>query len=130
MASYILVCSTGGLLKGLSSNHTADISPQNVVTAAGDEIIFKNLEEQESQDPSTPIMNAGVPVYRSRAAIVELSGIPILTDFGQMRSAEPMNTDWWMSDPYRAPEVLLKLAWAFPVDVWSVGVMVSREAKF
>ncbi|OQV11245.1 Protein kinase domain-containing protein [Cladophialophora immunda] len=28
-----------------------------------------------------------------------------------------------MSDLYRAPEVLLKLPWAFPVDVWSVGVM-------
>ncbi|OAL34541.1 hypothetical protein AYO20_06171 [Fonsecaea nubica] len=101
--------------------HT-DISPQNVLTAVGDEIIFKDIEDQESQDPSTPIMNDGVPVYRSRA-MVELSGIPILTDFGQMRLAEPMNNDWWMSDPYRAPEVLLKLPWAFPVDVWSVGIM-------
>ncbi len=75
-------------------------------------------------------MKDGVPLYRSRAAMVELSGIPILTDFGQMRLAEPMNNDWWMSDSYRAPEVLLKLPWAFPVDVWSVGVMVSRKAKY
>lgn len=62
--------------------------------------------------------------------MVELSGIPILTDFGQMRLAEPINNDWWMSDSYRAPEVLLKLPWGFPVDVWSVGVMVSRKVKF
>jgi serine/threonine-protein kinase SRPK3 len=121
---------SGWFAKRLSSNYTADISPQNVLTAAGDEIIFKDIEDQESQDPSTPIMNDGVPVYRSRATMVELSGIPILTDFGQMRLAEPMNNDWWMPDSYRAPEVLLKLPWAFPVDVWSVGVMVSRKAKF
>ncbi|EXJ83982.1 CMGC/SRPK protein kinase [Capronia epimyces CBS 606.96] len=105
--------------------HT-DISPQNVLTAASDEIIFKNIEEQESQDPGTPIMNDGVPIYRSRSSIVELSGIPILTDFGQMRLADPMSNDWWMPDLYRAPEVLLKLPWAFPVDVWSVGVMTLK----
>ena len=121
---------SGWFTKRLSSNYTADISPQNVLTAAVDESVFKDIEDQESQDPSTPIMNDGVPVYRSRAAMVELSGIPILTDFGQMRFAEPMNNDWWMPDSYRAPEVLLKLPWAFPVDVWSVGVMVSRKAKF
>ena len=130
MASYILVCSAGGPRKCCFLTVTADISPQNVLTAAEDEIIFKDIEDQESQDPSTPIMKDGVPLYRSRAAMVELSGIPILTDFGQMRLAEPMNNDWWMSDSYRAPEVLLKLPWAFPVDVWSVGVMVSRKAKY
>ena len=117
-------------VEGRSSNSAIDISPQNVLTAAGDGGIFKYIEEQESQDPSTPIMYDGVALHRSWPAITEVSGHPIVTDFGKMRLAEPMNTDWCMPDIYRAPEVLLKLPWYFPVDIWSVGVMVSREAKF
>ncbi|OJJ87940.1 uncharacterized protein ASPGLDRAFT_55214 [Aspergillus glaucus CBS 516.65] len=55
--------------------------------------------------------------------MLELSGIPILTDFGQMRPLEPGNRDWWMPGLYRASEVLLNLPWGFPVDIWSIGVM-------
>lgn len=58
--------------------------------------------------------------------MLELSGHPILIDFGQMRLVQDrMNQDWWMSDLYRAPEVLLQLPWGYSVDLWSIGVMVS-----
>lgn len=58
--------------------------------------------------------------------MLELSGHPWLTNFGQMRVVEGrINQDWWMSDLYRAPEVLLQLPWGYPVDIWSIGVMVS-----
>lgn len=103
--------------------HT-DISPQNVLAEIEDDISLKDVEEQESQDLSIPVISHGGPVYQSRAAMLELSGIPILTDFGQMRPSEPGNRDWWMSDLYRAPEVLLKLLWGFPVDIWSIGIMI------
>ncbi|KAE8353518.1 protein kinase [Aspergillus coremiiformis] len=102
--------------------HT-DISPQNILTEIEDETSLKDIEEQESLDPSIPHINDGVPVYRSRSTMLQLSGVPMLTDFGQMRLEQPGNRDWWMSDLYRAPEILLKLPWSFPVDVWSVGVM-------
>lgn len=97
-----------------------DISPQNVLT---------EIVDEESQDPSTPVISNGVPVYQSRSTMLELSGIPILTDFGQMRFAEPGNCDWWMSDLYRAPEVFLGLPWGYPVDMWSIGVMVRDELE-
>jgi serine/threonine-protein kinase SRPK3 len=74
-------------------------------------------------------MSSGATVYKSRTTMLELSGVPVLTDFGQMRLAEPMNKGWWMSDLYRAPEVLLNLSWSYPVDVWSVGVMVSKQSR-
>lgn len=112
-----------------STDHVTDISPQNVLTEAEDEINFKYIKDQESQDPSVPIMSDGAAVYKSRTTMLELSGIPVLTDFGQMRLAEPMNKGWWMSDLYRAPEVLLNLSWGYPVDIWSVGVMVSCKAE-
>ena len=107
-----------------------DISPQNVLMEIEDDTSLKDVEDQESLSPSIPIIgdNGAGPttVYRSRPTMLELSGHPILTDFGQMRLVEgSVNQDWWMSDLYRAPEVLLKLPWGFPVDIWSIGVMVS-----
>ena len=111
-----------------STNEVTDISPPNVLTLAMEEINFKHVEEQESQDPSLPIMDDGAPVYKSRTTMLEVSGVPVLADFGKMRLAEPMNKDWWMPDIYRAPEVLLMLPWGFPVDIWSLGVMVSSNA--
>jgi serine/threonine protein kinase len=92
---------------------------------------LKDIEDQELRSPSVPVTttNGAAPVYRSRQTNLELSGLPVLTDFGQMRLAEGQtNQDWWMSDLYRAPEVLLGLPWEYPVDVWSIGVMVSTHA--
>ncbi|QRD86671.1 protein kinase [Aspergillus flavus] len=90
--------------------HT-DISSANIVMDIEDDTILKDVEQQETEYPSTPITT-------------ELSGHPWLTDFGQMRVVEGrINQDWWMSDLYRAPEVLLQLPWGYPVDIWSIGVM-------
>ncbi|KAI2726238.1 hypothetical protein CBS147332_3125 [Penicillium roqueforti] len=77
--------------------HT-NISPQNVLMQLDDDSCLKEIESQESQDPSVPIMTTdGVaPVYRSRRA----------------RMMELL-----------APEVLLGLPWEYPVDVFSIGVM-------
>ena len=111
------------------TNHTADISPQNVLTEAGDDTAFRSIEEQESQEPSQPQETERGPIYPSRTAVSVVSGIPILTDFGKMRFADPVNKGWCMPDLYRAPEVLLKLPWDYPVDLWSVGIMVSMPAE-
>ncbi|KAH8429436.1 uncharacterized protein LDX57_007099 [Aspergillus melleus] len=104
--------------------HT-DISPQNVLTEVGDNSSFKDIEDQELQDPSIPIISdSGVPIYPSREPFLELGGIPVLTDFGHLRDDDGrINQDWIMPDLYRAPEVLLQIPWTFQVDMWSVGVM-------
>ncbi|PGH11543.1 hypothetical protein AJ79_04801 [Helicocarpus griseus UAMH5409] len=91
-----------------------------------DDSCLKEIEEQELQDPSTPIITnyEAVLVYRSREMALQLTGLPVLSDFGQIRLVEgQINQDWWMPDIYRAPEVLLCLPWAYPVDIWSIGVM-------
>ena len=124
---YTVVCLAGRLFE-ISTDYTEDISPQNVLTEAEDDVSFRDVEEIESQDPSIPITSDGTLIYESRATMEELSGIPVLTDFGQMRLT-PVNKDWWMSDLYRTPEVLLGLPWGFPVDVWSVGLMVSKKQR-
>lgn len=96
-----------------------------------DDNSLQEIEDQESRDPSVPIIttHGATPVYRSRQTKAQLSGLPVLADFGQMRLAEGQtNQNWWMSDLYRAPEVFLGLPWEYPVDVWSIGVMVSTTS--
>ncbi|KAJ6028853.1 hypothetical protein N7540_004429 [Penicillium herquei] len=107
--------------------HT-DISPQNVLIRIEDDSSLKDVEDQETRCPSLPVLSMvnGTTkiIYRSQPTILEVSGHPILSDFGQMRLVEGcINRDWWMSDLYRAPEVLFQLPWGFPVDIWSLGVM-------
>ncbi|EEP77080.1 predicted protein [Uncinocarpus reesii 1704] len=105
--------------------HT-DLSPQNILMEIDDDTSLRDVEDQESQSPSIPVVTGDgtTPIYRSRPTMLELSGHPILTDFGQMRLVEGQtNKDWWMSDLYRAPEVLLQLPWGYAVDIWSIGVM-------
>ncbi|PGH36283.1 CMGC/SRPK protein kinase [[Emmonsia] crescens] len=103
--------------------HT-DISPQNVLMQIENDTSLKDVEDQESQNPSIPAIMGDTVIYKSQPTILELSGHPILTDFGQMRLVKGCtNQDWWMPDLYRAPEVLLQLPWGFPVDIWSIGVM-------
>lgn len=110
-----------------------DILPQNIlISIDNDSIGLKEVEEQETKDPSVPVITrdgngteCGI-VYKSRSTRLELAGHPVLTDFGQMRLLDDGEfSDWWMPDLYRAPEILLQLPWGCPVDMWSVGIMVS-----
>ncbi|PGH13045.1 hypothetical protein AJ79_03882 [Helicocarpus griseus UAMH5409] len=103
----------------------ADTDPRDL-PGLEDDSSLKSIEHQESRDPNVTVITTegAAPVYRSRKPQVELSGLPVLADFGQMRLAEgTINQDRWMSDLYRTPEVLLGLPGGYPVDVWSIGVM-------
>lgn len=95
-----------------------------------DDTSLKDVENEEIRSPSSPIISTvndtTTTVYLSKPTTQKVSGNPILADFGQMRLVKGCdNRDWWMSDLYRAPEVLLQLPWGYPVDIWSIGVMVS-----
>ncbi|KAJ5703237.1 hypothetical protein N7488_010785 [Penicillium malachiteum] len=90
--------------------HT-DISPPNVLMEIQDDTSLKDIEDQETRCPSLAILSTvnSTPtvVYRSKPTILEVTGNPILTDFGQMRLIEDcVNRDWWISDLYRAPKTL------------------------
>jgi hypothetical protein len=40
-----------------------DISPHNVLMEIEDDSSLKDMEEQETRDPSTPVISEGAPVY-------------------------------------------------------------------
>lgn len=75
-----------------------------------DEDCLEDIEINERDIPSLPMIDAGGhPVYRSAELPLELSGVPILPDFGQMLPVERCASDIWsMSDLYRAPKVIVK----------------------
>lgn len=122
-------CQTSFLYtRHFGSSRCPDISPMNVLSEMEDEDCLKDIEINERDIPSVPVVDANHhPLYRSTKLPLELSGVPILADFGQMLPAEKCTGDiWCMPDLYRAPEVLLKLPFGFPADMWSIGVMASK----
>jgi serine/threonine protein kinase len=111
----------------LCSDRCADISRQNVLTATGDPVILQDVEDKELKEPTVPIVHNGMRIYTSRNPGFQPQGVPVLTDFGAMRLAEPANQTGLLAGEYRAPEALLKLPWGTAVDIWSLGVMVSKN---
>ena len=88
---------------------------------------FRAIEEEEAMNPSKRVDCGEDHVYQSRAVHRVVVGEPILADFGSMRPGLPFIEEWAMPDIYRAPEVLFGLPWSYPVDIWSVGVMVGSR---
>ena len=56
-------------------------------------------------------------------------GMPILSDFGEMRIGES-HEGLIQPDLYRAPEVVLGGKWTSKVDIWNVGVLVRSFAVY
>ncbi|KAF2768022.1 kinase-like protein [Teratosphaeria nubilosa] len=113
-------------LDGPTGQHHSEITRQNVLTQAANDVQFAAMEREEALDPSVPVMDNGYPVYRSRGQprnILDLTGVAYLTDFGSAQLASSTHQDWWMPDTYRAPEVLMGVPWGFQVDVWLIGIM-------
>lgn len=52
------------------------------------------------------------------------TGSPILCDFGEARFGKMSYTNDIQPYIYRAPEIILDIAWSHPADIWNVGVMV------
>lgn len=117
-------------MKQVADRVAIEITTQNVLAQAAANDTFETLARNERDNPCLPVLDDPYPVYTSRGNVhnlLELTGQPILTDFGSSRmgnTAVP-NRGWWMPDTYRAPEISMGLPWGYEIDVWSVGIMVS-----
>ena len=75
--------------------------------------------------PSPRKSVSGAPVYISRRfGLPEEFGGIILSDFGSAVSGELERNHAAQPKIYRAPEVMLKAPWSYPVDIWNVGAMI------
>ncbi|KAL3451850.1 kinase-like domain-containing protein [Aspergillus insuetus] len=93
--------------------HT-DIKGHSILQEIADKAILESFSKAELEYPSSRKFIDGVPSF----------GRVVLYDFGSaVRDDEQQNHN---AQPnfYRSPEVLLKADWSYPIDIWSVGVMI------
>lgn len=85
------------------------------------------IEQEEIQNPSPRKVLADRVIHLSYTMPIT-HGAPVITDFGAARLGDPGQKHHGdvMPGVYRAPEVILGMEWDSKIDIWSVGVMVSK----
>ncbi len=81
------------------------------------------MEQAEFTNP-TPRKNAQDRTIYLPRAFLGSRGPLALCDFGEARMGSE-HSGAAMPTPYRAPEIILGMKWGHPVDMWSVGLVVS-----
>jgi serine/threonine-protein kinase SRPK3 len=106
-----------------------DIQAKNIIISTKDESIFKEWDRAEEAEPSPRKVDGDRVVYQSQFFRLKKGwsgfGMPILSDFGNARIGD-VQEGLIQPDLYRAPEVVLGMEWTSKVDIWNVGVLVSR----
>ena len=92
-----------------------------------DDSVFDRFERDELERPCPRKEVDGRVVYVSRElAVPSKLGLPVLCDFGAAVPGDRENVTDVQPDLYRAPEVILKVPWGYPIDIWNAGCLVSR----
>lgn len=92
-----------------------------------DKSSLSRYEQYETQYPSPRKELEDRVIYMSRPVpLSRTMCLPLLSDLSEARFDSDDNTDLIMPSVYRAPEVILCLPWSFPVDVWSVAMVVDH----
>ena len=93
-----------------------------------DDATFKTFEEEEWTEPSLRKLDGDRIIYATRQ--VDIPDNPshvVLCDFGDAQFGEETYIGEVMPDLYRAPEIVLGIPWNEKIDIWSVGLMVSKK---
>lgn len=80
------------------------------------------MEEAEAATPS-PQKEAGDRVIYKSRYLISGNGQLTISNVSQARIGR-VQTGQVMPLLYRAPEVILKMPWGKPIDMWSVGMLV------
>lgn len=86
---------------------------------------FKEFESAEFEDPSPRNSVNGMPIYQSRVfGRLSLWGVAKLCDFGNAWPGKDPVYKMAQPDYYRAPEILLRIPWGYPIDIWNLVCLV------
>ncbi|KAJ5952320.1 uncharacterized protein N7479_010733 [Penicillium vulpinum] len=103
--------------------HT-DIKSDNILQEIEDLSILDSFSRAEMEHPSPRKFVNNMPVYASRRFdLPRVFGMAVLSDFGSAVQGDERRNHNAQPDVYRAPEVMLKAEWSYPVDIWNVGIM-------
>ncbi|KAK4096811.1 kinase-like protein [Parathielavia hyrcaniae] len=100
--------------------HT-DLHSDNLLVAIVDNSVLADVEEGEIFEPAARKRDDDRFVYVSRYMLGGPGPLTIC-DFGQARIGN-VHRGLAMPLPYRAPEVILRMDWGAPVDLWAVGLL-------
>src|SRR5690349_8002591 len=117
---YWLLTSWCGMLSG-----TADLQEGNIMLSVKDPAMLDEAVTEEWSSPTPSKMRGDNEIYVS--AVFELPdkpGVPIISDFGDAQFGDPPFREEVMPDLYRAPEMVLGIAWDEKIDIWAFGLMV------
>jgi len=89
-----------------------------------DNHVFVTFEQQGRDGPIPCKKLSDRTIYLSQPMPLT-KGIPCLSDLSEARMGKSEHTGDIMPDVYRAPEVILDMPWSYPVDIWSLGMVVS-----
>ena len=102
-----------------------DIKADNILTGIEDRSILDTFVKAELEQPSPRKFVNNLPVYASRRfERPKIFGDVVLSDFGSAVRGDIRRNHDAQPDVYRSPEVMLKIDWSYPIDIWNVGVMV------
>lgn len=107
------------------TENKSDVHPGNLLLGLNDNSLFKSLEDNEVSDPVSRKELPDRTIYFSRLMKPKVGPL-LLSDFGEVRLGPGPHAGDIMPIMYRAPETLLWIQWSYPVDIWSVGLTVSR----
>lgn len=100
------------------------------MVAIKDDSLFKTFEQEEMDEPSLRKVDGERIIYASRAIeIPDDASHTVLCDFGDAQFGAETYEGEVMPDLYRAPEIVLGIPWNEKIDIWAVGVMVSRMPR-
>lgn len=107
-----------------------DIKHDNIMEAADHgQDVFQKFVRREMEYPSPRKFVDGHPIYVSRKfPTTSMFEQAMITDFGCAVRGDEVHSHFCGTDFWRAPEVMLRADWSYPIDIWSVGVTVSTYA--
>ncbi|KAG5746518.1 hypothetical protein H9Q70_010792 [Fusarium xylarioides] len=99
-----------------------DIHPGNLLLGLDDDSQLEPLVDMELKSPvGRKKVTEDRTIYLSRLMRPK-PGPMLLSDFGEARTGSGPFAGDIMPIQYRAPEVIMCIAWNRPVDIWSVGL--------
>jgi serine/threonine-protein kinase SRPK3 len=89
--------------------------------------LLGDFEQAEIDDPTPRKEVGGRIIYVSRQLknVPTAIGLPVLDDFGSAEWGEEENKRDAHPNPFRSPEVILKLPWSYEIDIWNLGCLVG-----
>ena len=89
-----------------------------------DQAMLYEAVKEEWSSPTPYKIRGDYELHFSASFGLPDDGLPIISDFGDAQFGDPPFCEDVMPDLYRAPEIILRIAWDEKIDIWAFGLMV------